>query len=92
MAGSRNNSDGDKQASSGAAGGGMIIIRAGNLAGTATISANGAAAYNATAQRRGRRWRSGRHHHSSLSLWWRGRAHDPSARGQGRKCMAGAGI
>src|ERR1700722_19869935 len=46
-AGSRNN-DASVQASSGAPGGGMIIIRAGNLAGTATISANGAAAYNAT--------------------------------------------
>jgi uncharacterized repeat protein (TIGR01451 family) len=47
-AGSRNNSDGDNQASSGAAGGGIVIIRAGSLSGTATISANGAAAYNGT--------------------------------------------
>jgi uncharacterized repeat protein (TIGR01451 family) len=47
-AGSRNNSPGLAQASSGAAGGGMAIIRAGNLSGTATISANGAAAYNGT--------------------------------------------
>jgi uncharacterized repeat protein (TIGR01451 family) len=47
-AGSRNNTPGDNQASSGAAGGGIVVIRAGNLSGTATISANGAAAYNAT--------------------------------------------
>ena len=48
-AGSRNNSNTDNQASSGAAGGGIVLIRAGNLSGTATISANGAAAYNGTA-------------------------------------------
>ena len=48
-AGTRNNSTGDNQASSAAAGGGIVIIRAGNLSGTATISANGAAAYNGTA-------------------------------------------
>ncbi len=48
-AGTRNNSGGDNQASSGAAGGGLVIIRAGNLSGTATITANGAAAYNGTA-------------------------------------------
>ena len=47
-AGSRNNSDGDTQASAGAAGGGIIFIRAGSLTGTATLSANGAAAYDAT--------------------------------------------
>ena len=47
-AGSRNNSDGDNQASSGAPGGGMIFIRAYNLIGTATLSANGAGAYNGT--------------------------------------------
>jgi len=47
-AGSRNNTPGDNRASSGAAGGGIVIIRTGNLSGTATISANGAAAYNAT--------------------------------------------
>jgi uncharacterized repeat protein (TIGR01451 family) len=47
-AGSRNNSDGDAQASSGAAGGGIVFIRAFNFTGTATITANGAAAYNAT--------------------------------------------
>jgi uncharacterized repeat protein (TIGR01451 family) len=47
-AGSRNNSNTDNQASSAAAGAGIVIIRAGNLSGTATISANGAAAYNAT--------------------------------------------
>ncbi len=47
-AGSRNNSPGLAQASSGAAGGGIVILRAGNLSGTATISANGAAAYNLT--------------------------------------------
>lgn len=46
--GSRNNSPGDNQASGGAAGGGIIIIRAGSLTGTATITANGAAAYNGT--------------------------------------------
>jgi uncharacterized repeat protein (TIGR01451 family) len=48
-AGSRNNSDGDNLASSAAAGGGMIFIRADNLTGTATLTANGASAYNATA-------------------------------------------
>lgn len=48
-AGSRNNSDGDLQAASGAAGGGIVIIRAGSLSGTATITANGTAAYNGTA-------------------------------------------
>src|SRR4029077_19689654 len=48
-AGTRNNSGGDNQASSGAAGGGLVIIRAGNRSGTATITANGAAAYNGTA-------------------------------------------
>ena len=48
-AGSRNNSDGDTQASGGAAGGGIVMIRAGSLTGTATITANGSAAYNATA-------------------------------------------
>jgi uncharacterized repeat protein (TIGR01451 family) len=47
-AGTRNNSDGDTQASSGAAGGGIIIIRANALTGTATLTANGAAAYNGT--------------------------------------------
>ncbi|HET9408985.1 MAG TPA: C25 family cysteine peptidase [Candidatus Sulfotelmatobacter sp.] len=47
-AGTRNNSNGDTQASSGAAGGGIIIIRADSLSGTATLSANGAAAYNGT--------------------------------------------
>src|SRR4029077_15069308 len=46
-AGSRNNSSG--QASAGAAGGGIVIIRAGSLSGTATVTANGAAAYNLTA-------------------------------------------
>lgn len=47
-AGTRNN-DTNTQSSSGAAGGGIVMIRAGNLTGTATITANGAAAYNATA-------------------------------------------
>jgi uncharacterized repeat protein (TIGR01451 family) len=47
-AGSRNNSDGDTLASSGSAGGGIIIIRAYALSGTATLTANGAAAYNGT--------------------------------------------
>jgi uncharacterized repeat protein (TIGR01451 family) len=47
-AGSRNNSNADTQASSGAAGGGIVIIRAGSLVGLATITANGAAAYNGT--------------------------------------------
>jgi uncharacterized repeat protein (TIGR01451 family) len=47
-AGSRNNSDGDGQASSGAAGGGIIFIRADNFTGTATLTANGANAYNGT--------------------------------------------
>jgi len=48
-AGTRNNSDGDNQASGGATGGGIIIIRANALSGTATFSANGASAYNGTA-------------------------------------------
>jgi uncharacterized repeat protein (TIGR01451 family) len=47
-AGSRNNSDGDTQASAGAAGGGIIFIRANSLTGTATLTANGMAAYNGT--------------------------------------------
>ncbi|HUA16584.1 MAG TPA: C25 family cysteine peptidase [Verrucomicrobiae bacterium] len=47
--GTRNNSDGDTQASSGAAGGGIIFIRADSLTGTATLTANGANAYNLTA-------------------------------------------
>src|SRR6202166_4572983 len=47
-AGSRNN-DVNTQASSGSAGGGIIMIRAGSLTVTATITANGVAAYNATA-------------------------------------------
>ena len=48
-AGSRNNSDSDNQASSGSAGGGIIFIRANSLTGTATLTANGASAYNGTA-------------------------------------------
>lgn len=48
-AGTRNNSDGDNLASSAAAGGGIIFIRADSLTGTATLTANGANAYNATA-------------------------------------------
>lgn len=48
-AGSRNNSDTDNQASAGAAGGGIVYIRAGSLSGTATLTANGASAYNGTA-------------------------------------------
>ncbi len=48
-AGTRNNSDGDNQASSGSAGGGIIFIRAYSLTGSATLTANGAAAYNGTA-------------------------------------------
>jgi uncharacterized repeat protein (TIGR01451 family) len=48
-AGSRNNSDSDNQASSGSAGGGIIFIRADSLTGTATLSANGNAAYIGTA-------------------------------------------
>jgi len=47
-AGTRNNSPGDALASSGAAGGGIVFIRAFSFSGTATISANGAAAYNGT--------------------------------------------
>ena len=47
--GSRNNDNGDNQASGGAAGGGIIIIRANALTGTATLTANGSAAYNGTA-------------------------------------------
>ncbi len=49
-AGSRNNSDGDAQASSAAAGGGIIFIRADSLTGNATLTANGAVAYNGTDQ------------------------------------------
>ena len=48
-AGSRNNSTGDNQASSASTGGGIIFIRAGSLTGTATLTANGANAYNGTA-------------------------------------------
>ncbi len=48
-AGTRNNSDGDNQASGGATGGGIIIIRANLVTGTATLTANGVAAYNGTA-------------------------------------------
>ncbi|HUO15963.1 MAG TPA: hypothetical protein VMX38_13335, partial [Verrucomicrobiae bacterium] len=48
-AGTRNNSDGDNQASSAAAGGGIIFIRALSFTGTATVTANGASAYNGTA-------------------------------------------
>jgi uncharacterized repeat protein (TIGR01451 family) len=48
-AGTRNNSDGDNQASSGSAGGGIIFIRAFSFTGTATLTANGANAYNGTA-------------------------------------------
>ncbi len=48
-AGTRNNSDGDNQASAGAAGGGVIFIRAYNFIGSGTLRANGAAAYNGTA-------------------------------------------
>jgi len=47
-AGSRNNSDTNNQASSGSAGGGIVFIRADSLTGTATITANGAAAYIGT--------------------------------------------
>jgi uncharacterized repeat protein (TIGR01451 family) len=47
-AGTRNNSDGDNQASSGSTGGGIIIIRTFGLSGTATLTANGINAYNAT--------------------------------------------
>jgi uncharacterized repeat protein (TIGR01451 family) len=48
-AGTRNNSDGDTQASSGSAGGGIIIVRTAALSGIGTFTANGIAAYNATA-------------------------------------------
>jgi uncharacterized repeat protein (TIGR01451 family) len=48
-AGTRNNSDGDNLASSGSSGGGIIFIRADSLSGTATLTANGANAYNGTA-------------------------------------------
>lgn len=46
-AGARNNSSGI--AAAGAAGGGIVLIRAGRLTGTGTITANGAAAFNDTA-------------------------------------------
>ena len=48
-AGSRNNDNGVALASSAAAGGGIVILRVGTLSGSGTISANGAAAYNGTA-------------------------------------------
>ncbi len=48
-AGTRNNSGPDTQASSGSAGGGIIFIRADSFTGTATLTANGAASYNNTA-------------------------------------------
>ncbi len=48
-AGTRNNSPGDALASSAAPGGGIIFIRADSFTGTATLTANGANAYNATA-------------------------------------------
>ena len=48
-AGTRNNSDGDNLASSGSSGGGIIFIRADSLTGTGTLTANGANAYNGTA-------------------------------------------
>jgi uncharacterized repeat protein (TIGR01451 family) len=47
--GGRNNSDGDNLASSATPGGGIIFIRAGNLTGTATLTANGLNAYDLTA-------------------------------------------
>jgi uncharacterized repeat protein (TIGR01451 family) len=48
-AGSRNDDPGVAQASSAAAGGGIVILRVGALLGSGTISANGGAAYNGTA-------------------------------------------
>jgi uncharacterized repeat protein (TIGR01451 family) len=48
-AGSRNDDPGVALASSAAAGGGIVILRVGSLTGPGTISANGAAAYNGTA-------------------------------------------
>ncbi len=48
-AGTRNNSDGDGLASSAAGGGGIIFIRANSLTGSGTLTANGASAYNGTA-------------------------------------------
>jgi len=48
-AGTRNNSPADNLASSGSAGGGIIFIRAQSFTGTATVTANGAAAYIGTA-------------------------------------------
>jgi len=47
-AGTRDSSTGDALASSGGGGGGIVIIRVGSLTGSATITANGLAAYNAT--------------------------------------------
>ncbi|MBV9959980.1 MAG: hypothetical protein JO360_16250 [Acidobacteria bacterium] len=46
--GTRNNDDGVTAASSGGAGGGIVIIRARTIAGTGTITANGADAFNDT--------------------------------------------
>jgi uncharacterized repeat protein (TIGR01451 family) len=48
-AGTRNNSNGDNQASNASAGGGIVILRAESMTGTATITANGLNAYNGTA-------------------------------------------
>ena len=47
-AGTRNNSDGDNRASSGASGGGIIIVRTYALSGSGTFTANGISAYNGT--------------------------------------------
>ena len=71
-AGSRNNSDTDNQASAGAAGGGIIFIRAYNLTGTATLTANGASAYNGTANDAGGGGGAG-----GSALYWRPTAGKP---------------
>jgi hypothetical protein len=47
-AGARNDDPTNNQASSAAAGGGIIFLRANSLAGTGTLTANGASAYNGT--------------------------------------------
>ncbi|HVR40738.1 MAG TPA: C25 family cysteine peptidase, partial [Thermoanaerobaculia bacterium] len=47
-AGSRNNSPGITSAGAGSDGGGVVLVRAGNISGTGTITANGSNALNAT--------------------------------------------
>ena len=85
-AGSSNNNS-STSSSSAAAGGGIVMIRAGSLTGTATITANGATAFNTTALRRGRWWRRRRQHHRSYRHWRRSWSNAPGARRRRRQCM-----